>query len=146
MGFFCPSCRSAHGLEIRQSIALPPDSRSDEIMVQVLACRECKYEAAAVYEESRRGELGSEAWNHTGYRASHAALWRLMNLISACPTPKMAGCQCASHRRLGRRSQRGTWNALDDFDLGAPFGLVWDDTRPTDLPADCHPGSHEEEE
>jgi hypothetical protein len=59
MSFVGPECH-ANSLAITQSIELPPDGRSDEISLQIVACQACGFAGTAVYEESRRGALDSE--------------------------------------------------------------------------------------
>ena len=68
MAFTCPECGFPKALKIVLSITLPPDSRSDDIIVQTVQCDLCQFRAAAVYEESRRGGFDSESWEHRGYR------------------------------------------------------------------------------
>ena len=67
MAFLCPACDAAGGLKITRRLELPPDSRSDEITLQIVRCRRCNFEGLAIYEESRRGALGDEAVDHRGY-------------------------------------------------------------------------------
>ena len=57
MSFACPECLTK-SLKITAKLELPPDSRSDEITVQVVACSRCGFAGVAVYEESRRGAHG----------------------------------------------------------------------------------------
>jgi hypothetical protein len=111
--FRCPECSIANSLYISASIELPPDSRSDEITLQIVTCRACRFEGLAVYEESRRGALDSESVDHRGYHASQGDVRELKRLIGDCPKPHDARCSCPTHRRLGRRNAAGRWNALD---------------------------------
>jgi len=121
MAFQCPACRSPGSLQITSSIELPPDSRSDEIALQVVACARCGFRAAAVYEESRRGSLDSEAVDHVGHRVTGEALRSLAARIDACPEPGNPGCGCASHRQLGRTDDAGRWRGLEDSEGRFPM-------------------------
>lgn len=58
MAFICPQCFGKGTLEIKVSMQLPSDSRSDEIALQTVGCSQCGFQGLAVYEESRRGTLG----------------------------------------------------------------------------------------
>ena len=109
MPFTCPNCLS-QTLAITYALDLPPDSRSDEITVQIVECEQCQFRAAAVYEESRRGR--SEAVAHIGYRLTHR-IWRsLRDTIRKCPEPRNARCRCPSHRALNWTDRRGRWEGL----------------------------------
>ena len=114
MPFACPECGSPGSLRITSSIELPPDSRSDEIALQLVACARCGFRAAAVYEESRRGSLDSEAVDHAGYRVAREALASLAAQIAACPDAGNRGCACESHRILGRTDDSGRWCGLPE--------------------------------
>lgn len=108
MEFQCPDCK-LETLVIVKSIELPPDVRSDEIRLQVIRCRSCTFEGVAIYEESRRGKLDSESFDHYGYRLPEADLKSISELIKRCPTPGNARCKCASHQELGQRDGAGRW-------------------------------------
>ena len=73
MGFLCPKCLD-YSLNIVEKLELPPDSRSDEITLQIIKCEKCSFEGVAVYEEARRGNLDDYTFNHTGYVLSCMAL------------------------------------------------------------------------
>jgi C4-type Zn-finger protein len=47
MPLVCPECSSA-SLNVTARLELPPDSRSDEITVQIVQCSQCGFSAAAV--------------------------------------------------------------------------------------------------
>jgi hypothetical protein len=112
MSFICPEC-SGGFLEIVSSLELPPDSEWDEITLQVVECSDCGFAGAAVYEESRRGALDSEAWEHRGYRLEGKFLGLLVKEIAACPEPRNSGCQCAAHRKWNQIiDARGRWLGL----------------------------------
>jgi len=121
--FVCPECSRPKSLRIALKIELPPDSRSDEITLQVVECSQCDFAGIAVYEESRRGALGSESSHHIGYRVSKHDLNALRKTIKACPEPTNWRCGCSAHRVLGKRDASGRWNALDDISQEATFAL-----------------------
>ncbi len=123
MPFLCPECSEPKSLGIALKIELPPDSRSDEITLQVVECYRCGFEGIAVYEESRRGALGSESFHHIGYRVSKEDLKALRRTIKACPRPTDWRCRCSAHRVLGRRDASGRWSGLDDIDQEGTFAL-----------------------
>jgi hypothetical protein len=104
------------------SLHLPSDNRSDDIVLQVVECTECSFQGIAVYEESRRGALEREAWDHTGYRMDSATVDSVAVLINSCPQPFSAGCQCNAHKLLGRSDARGRWRGL--------VGMVYDESFP----------------
>ena len=122
MSFTCPVCKN-NTLKITKSIELPPDSRSDEISLQLIHCGGCKFSGLAVYEESRRGVLGEDSFSHTGYRVSTDTLTALRTLIHSCPVPGNKNCNCKAHRVLGSRDQGMQWNGLAAFDLGDQFHI-----------------------
>lgn len=113
MRFLCPTCASPDGLGILAGIEVGADARSDEIRLQVLACRACGQRLAGVYEESRRGALDDEAWHHDAFRLPTEALDVIEAAIEACPDPDDEACACAGHEVLGSRDERGAWDALD---------------------------------
>jgi hypothetical protein len=123
MTFRCPQCASPASLEITRSIALPPDSRSDEIMLQVVECSGCGFLALAVYEESRRGAFGSESWDHSAYRIVGAALDKLIRLIGECPQPGDPRCDCPSHRSLGKTDPQGRWQGLEGVEILSTYRM-----------------------
>jgi hypothetical protein len=108
-------------LVITKSLELPADSRSDEITLQLVRCRKCRFEGAAVYEESRRGSLAGEAVDHRGYRMKMSDLQELKTLLARCPHPRRASCGCATHRLLSTTDKSGRWNGLAHFALGERF-------------------------
>lgn len=116
MAFICPDCLTPGSLTIRHSIALPSDSRSDEIALQVVECAACGFRGAAVYEESRRGSLDSEAWEHTGYRVTDAVVETLIDQIRRCPAPSKENCRCPTHLALGQKDERGRWQWPGDME------------------------------
>lgn len=125
MSFNCPKCQSVATLKINQSIELPPDSRSDEIALQLVVCsrESCGFRGVAIYEESRRGALDSEHWDHTGYRVSVEVFEKLGSTIARCPDPSRANCQCDSHQKLGGVSLSGRWQPPDGIDWESAFPL-----------------------
>jgi len=119
MSFNCPKCKTAGTLTISHSIELPPDARSDEIALQLVACSvdECGFRGVAIYEESRRGSLGSDHWDHTGYIVSDEVFEMLRTAIAGCPEPSIASCKCDSYQNLGKGSPAGRWQP--------PEGIEW---------------------
>lgn len=107
-----------------QRIELPPDSRSDEITLQILACSACRFAGVGVYQESRRGRLDDESVDHVAYRLSPADLKDIRKAIRACPHPRDSRCQCPSHHKLGSRDASGRWNGLGEVDLEGPYFLT----------------------
>ena len=122
MPFRCPECL-AESLEIGLSMQLPPDSRSDEIVLQVVSCERCGFGGLAVYEESRRGALGAEAWNHTGYWVSEEAMAEIASLIKRCPEPDKTACQCPAHLELSRRDDHDRWREPGSMETADTFAL-----------------------
>ena len=123
MRLICPECSTAGWLKITKSLELPYDSRSDEITLQVIECMRCRFEAIAVYEESRRGGLGDESVDHRGYYVDQQELEWVKKQISQCPNPRNGRCRCSVHRKLGRRDKNGRWDGLADIALGRRFAI-----------------------
>jgi hypothetical protein len=119
----CGVCNKANVLQITQSLVLPPDSRSDDIILQVVRCASCSFRGLAVYEESRRGSLDSESWSHTAYNVSEGDLKAVAAAIKSCPSPKNTKCRCRSHRELGRRDRNGRWNGLENIEIENSFQI-----------------------
>jgi hypothetical protein len=109
MSYTCPECGFPKALNIVLSITLPPDSRSDDIIVQTVQCDHCQFRAAAIYEESRRGGFDSESWEHRGYRLIDEDLAMLAKRINRCPDRGNKGCHCKSHEALGKKNDTGRW-------------------------------------
>ena len=110
MSFTCPDCRTTGSLQIRQSLEIESDARSDEIMLQVVECRQCSFTALAVYEESRRGPLDSESYEHTGFRVAGTELEEVIQWVDACPEPTNHRCRCLVHREMNQKDDAGNWN------------------------------------
>jgi hypothetical protein len=110
-------------LEIIASIQFPPDSRSDDIYLQVVVCGRCGFRGLAVYEESRRGAMDSESWDHTGYRLEPAGLESIVQAIESCPEPNNQACTCSAHRDLGERDAAGRWKGIDGFVISDLFPM-----------------------
>jgi len=123
MSFRCPACQGARSLRITSSLELPPDSRSDEITLQLIKCSRCDFVGVAVYEESRRGALDDDSFHHFGYPVSQAHWDRLRELMERCPDPRNPRCSCPAHRRLATYNEWGRWNGLDAIPHGRPFEL-----------------------
>jgi hypothetical protein len=126
MSFVCPDCLTPGALEITLSLRLPFDSRSDDIALQIVECSHCKFQGVAVYEESRRGALDSESWDHSGYRVAKDDLTALIETMRQCPRPSNDECQCPAHRALGRTDASGRWCGIDHLKVlgGFPMRLV----------------------
>ena len=120
MDFICPDCHQTD-LKIKSSIALPADSRSDEIALQIVVCSNCGLRAIAVYEESRRGSLESESWDHTGYHLNRADFDLLNSDLKNCPSPSKPDCRCDVHQRWGKKDANGRWRGLSDVPLFGGF-------------------------
>ena len=121
MAFLCPDCSSSGMLRITQSLEIPPDSRSDEITLQIVICDRCGFETIAVYEESRRGSFGDESFDHRGYYVSGSDLRLVKKKINQCPNPRNGRCNCPVHKQLGSKDKSGRWNGLADLDIGRRF-------------------------
>jgi hypothetical protein len=87
-------------LRITQRLEVGADRDSDEIALQCVVCAACGFRGVAVYEESRRGSLDSEVWDHTGYRVAPAAWDALAGQLAACPQPNTESCPCVAHQSL----------------------------------------------
>jgi hypothetical protein len=112
MKFVCPRCLGG-SMKIISSLELGPDSRSDEITVQILKCSKCGFAGLGIYEESRRGKLNSESIHHRGYYVDDSNLASIEEIISQCPNPQKFSCQCRIHRSLGSVNEFGRWNWLE---------------------------------
>ena len=121
MPFQCPDCSSSGMLRITQSLEIPPDSRSDEITLQIVKCSRCDFETIAVYEESRRGRFGDESVDHRGYYVSESDLRMLKKKIARCSNPRNGRCKCPVHKQLGSKDKSGRWNGLAGIDVGRRF-------------------------
>ncbi len=110
MPLICPNCRGS--LKIDAAMELPPDSRSDEISLQILRCMSCGFEGLGVYEESRRGALDYESIDHRGYHVDSSLLNHLRSIILRCPEPNNPRCNCSSHFELKSVDRYGRWDWL----------------------------------
>jgi hypothetical protein len=123
MGFQCPNCSNKRSLQIVARIELPPDVRSDEIALQILNCSSCDFQGVGIYEESRRGALGSESYDHYGFTLPKVEFSALQAKVKRCPRPNNPRCTCDSHRELGRKDEGGRWirpgfnEALETFPM-----------------------------
>ena len=123
MSFLCPQCSTPKSLAIAAKLELPPDSRSDEITLQVVECGRCSFAGIAVYEESRRGALDDDSFDHVGYYVDNEDLDRLKREIRRCPNPGDRRCKCPAHRSISQRDKSGRWNGLAGIHLKSPFGI-----------------------
>lgn len=112
MAFRCPDCSGVNSLNILNSIELPADNRSDEITVQIIACRSCGLQGLAVYEESRRGALDRESIDHRGYRVAAQTLSKYAGMLRRCPSPRDPHCGCQTHQILSAQDALGRWVGL----------------------------------
>ncbi|KON32098.1 MAG: hypothetical protein AC479_07875 [miscellaneous Crenarchaeota group-6 archaeon AD8-1] len=122
MVFKCPICFGGT-LQITSSIELPPDSRSDEIAVQILKCSKCGFAGLGVYEETRRGELDSESFYHRGYYTDDFTLASIEKMIGECPKPKKSCCKCSIHSSLAFVNKFGRWVWLEKIPHKETFEL-----------------------
>ncbi len=120
MAFLCPDCGS-YALNITATLELPADSRSDDITLQVVKCQQCTFEGLAIYEESRRGALDDDSFDHRGYHVSSDDLRNIKRAIRQCPSKKNPRCTCETHQTFGAKSASGRWNGLDNVELEEPF-------------------------
>jgi hypothetical protein len=123
MAYQCPECGRSGSLHIIHSIVLPPDSRSDDIVLQIVNCNSCHFNGAAIYEESRRGGLDSESWEHRGYRLGNRDLAHLKALIAKCLSRKDKNCHCPAHQTLGKANESGRWQPPFDADWHNSFPM-----------------------
>lgn len=124
MPFLCPECSTSQSLKINAKIELPPDSRSDEITLQIVECSRCRFAGIAVYEESRRGALDDESFSHVGYRVSARDLGTLKRTIAQCPEPNNWRCGCSAHQTLSKKDVGGRWNGLQGIECRERFKLI----------------------
>lgn len=123
MAFTCPDCNTTGAIKITSGIELSADARSDEIMLQVVRCDHCAFAGLAVYEESRRGPLDAEYFDHVGYRVAGTELAEVVEWIESCPEPTNHRCLCLAHRELNKKNDAGYWNGrailarYDSFEL-----------------------------
>jgi len=105
---------------------MPPDSRSDEIALQLVVCARdsCGFRGAAIYEESRRGALDVDHWDHTGYRIAEDDFEVLEAVMVQCLEPSNAKCQCATHHKLGEVSPSGRWQPPAGIEWGNEFPIL----------------------
>jgi predicted RNA-binding Zn-ribbon protein involved in translation (DUF1610 family) len=122
MPLICPKCGEG-SLKIEEGIELPPDSRSDEITVQILRCNSCGFNGLGVYEESRRGSLDSESIDHRGYHVDSREINDLRNKIRQCPEPNNPRCKCSVHSILGSIDGIGRWSWLNQIQHQGIFEL-----------------------
>ena len=122
MAFICPQCLQG-SLKITERIELEGDSRSDDIALQLLVCSSCSFDGIAVYQESRRGALDSESYDHYGYAVSDEDFRAFCALLEQCPDRGKSNCDCATHRALNRFNESGRWNALESYDQKSYFQM-----------------------
>ncbi len=124
MAFICPSCK-APSLESLLGMEFPPDGQSDEVTLQLLACKACGFLGASVYEESRRGSLDHESFHHFGWALSRDDHDTLRAAMMSCKKPNDARCTCKAHKLLGRTNDSNYWDGLrqNGIALGDSFRI-----------------------
>lgn len=125
MAFYCPACQGYGSLIIKASLELSPDSRSDEISVQILHCPRCGFKGVGIYEESRRGSLEGDSVDHRGYKISRQTWTRLVKSFKACPSPRNSLCNCEIHQELGKQDASGRWMGLDSLEISNRFEMSY---------------------
>ena len=121
MSFRCPQCKTLTSLDITSRIELPPDSRSEEITLQVVECTACGFGGLAVYEEPRHGFLEADDWAHIGYWVSKDAVESVKSAIRSCPNPYDSHCACTVHSSLSQKDVHGVWKGLLEMERGHTF-------------------------
>mgnify|MGYP001769854111 FL=1 len=123
MAFRCPQCKTRDSLQIVLSMDLPPDRMSEELSLQVVACRDCGFRGLAVYEVARGDCPESESWKHIGYWGSPDAVDSISAAIRSCPEPRNPRCACEFHASLGKKDLRGLWSGLLEMERGHTFAM-----------------------
>jgi predicted Zn-ribbon and HTH transcriptional regulator len=123
MSFRCPQCKTRDTLQIVLSLDLPPDRQTEELSLQVVACRDCGFRALAVYEVARGDCPESESWKHIGYWVSPDAIESVSAAIRSCPEQRNPHCACAAHASLGKKDLRGKWSGLLELERGHTFAM-----------------------
>jgi ferredoxin len=123
MSFKCPNCHEAAALNIVNSLQVPPDDRSDDILLQVIGCSQCGFRGLAVYEESRRGALETDSWDHTGYKVDSQVVEDIEQAIRRCPDPFDWRCQCPAHLRFSDNPGRRGWTGLKNLPVQGTFRM-----------------------
>jgi hypothetical protein len=104
--FLCPQC-GAFGLKVVKAMDLPPDSRSDDVMLQIIECNSCSFKGLALYEESRRGGMDDESFDHTGFWVSDEAVSEVEDIFSLCSSLGDKRCNCIGHKRAVAATSTG---------------------------------------
>jgi hypothetical protein len=66
MSLRCSNCNKPY-LQITLSADIDPGYNFDERTIQIIECASCDFKGIGIYEESRRGSLDSESFNHIAY-------------------------------------------------------------------------------
>lgn len=130
MGLTCPSCGAPGALWVGAALDVPGDVRADEISVQALACLGCGARRVGLYEASRRGGMDDELVDHRALRVSDEVAAEIARAIAACPEPRNSSCECASHRRFGKRDPRGRAEPLRGVPSDGADPLRYDPRAP----------------
>jgi len=104
--FLCPQC-GAYGLEIVKAMDLLPDNRSDDVILQIVECNSCSFKGLSLYEESRRGGMDSESWDHTGFCTTDTAVAEVAIFFSQCSALRDKRCGCEAHKKVVAATSRG---------------------------------------
>ena len=116
--FVCNGCKAA-ALKITKVLELQPEDDHDEQSLQIVACDHCAATYVAVYEESRRGALDSEASHHVAWRVPAQTARDVELAIDACPTPRDDRCPCETHRSFNHGGFRAQLS-------GRTFAMRWE--------------------
>jgi hypothetical protein len=93
-------------------------------LIQLVECSGCGFRGIAAYEESRRGSLEAEAWDHTGFEIDPAGLDEVARAIGSCTEPRNPSCSCSAHQALGRQDSQGRWIGFPgQLGLGQAFRM-----------------------
>ncbi len=105
MLFQCPQC-NRNTLKILSAMELIPIAAADEVTIQIAECGLCRFQTAAVYEESRGGALQGESSAHQGYPLNAEKFQLLSGLFKECPDRFRRTCTCHAHRELAQQASR----------------------------------------
>lgn len=122
MAVKCPKCNQKKMI-ISSNLELPGDSRSDEISLQILECLNCDFKGIGVYEESRRGAIDSDSYDHRGYIVNEETLQFFREKIKQCTQPRNTKCECNAHRHFYKLNMHGRWSFLDEVKIKNSFNI-----------------------
>ena len=107
----CPRCEQP-SFAISAAIELPARGKWDEIALQIVDCRACRFEGIALYRISRPGPAGRSVVEHEGYFVNEETVAFLRRTIEDCTERENQRCECASHRLLDIMERREEWESL----------------------------------